>query len=111
MATKKMKRRSVERPHEQVSQRFKIMMLLDNPVLNREFKLMLRNTAIFSRIVWGWVAMAVAIAFLWPDSGVFSMEDQKFLKHYFRCLFKCDCLAIVNWACSAIHCSRLLVVE
>lgn len=53
------------------------MMLWDNPVLNREFKLMLRNSPIFTRIVWGWILMAGAIAFLWPSSGVFSMEDQQ----------------------------------
>jgi len=53
------------------------VLLLDNPVLNREFKLMLRNSSLFSRIVWGWIAMAAVIAFLWPESGVFSMADQQ----------------------------------
>jgi len=53
------------------------MMLWQNPVLGREFKLKLRNKALFSRIVWGWSAMAAAIVFLWPESGVFSMEDQQ----------------------------------
>jgi len=49
---------------------------MNNPVLIREFKLLLRNEVLLKRVFYAWVFLALSLILVWPDSGVLSSEAQ-----------------------------------
>lgn len=49
---------------------------MNNPILTRETKLLLRNTPLLNRVFWAWCALAAVIFLLWPSEGIFSSEAQ-----------------------------------
>jgi ABC-type transport system involved in multi-copper enzyme maturation permease subunit len=57
---------------------------MNNPVLNREIKLLFRQPRLLERVWLGWGLLAVVIVVLWPASGVFSGEDSS-SRWIFRC--------------------------
>ena len=49
---------------------------MNNPVLVREFRLLLRNEVLLKRVFYAWVFLAIALLLVWPESGVLSTETQ-----------------------------------
>ncbi|MBF0244966.1 MAG: ABC transporter permease [Planctomycetes bacterium] len=49
---------------------------MNNPVLARELRLLLRNTLFLKRLFWGWLLLAAVILCLWPDAGIYSSRAQ-----------------------------------
>lgn len=49
---------------------------MNNPVLIRELRLLLRDTRLLQRLFCGWMVLAAAMLLLWPEAGLFSSADQ-----------------------------------
>ena len=57
---------------------------MNNPVLQREIKLLFRLPKLLERVWMGWAVLAIVIAVLWPTSGIMSGEDAG-SRWIFRC--------------------------
>jgi ABC-type transport system involved in multi-copper enzyme maturation permease subunit len=49
---------------------------MNNPVLNREFRLLLRNEVLLKRVFYAWGFLAMVLLLVWPEAGVLSSEAQ-----------------------------------